>query len=45
MRDKTIMVRLTKDEKEALDKAAKQKHLPTAVWVRQVLLDKVKDSK
>lgn len=41
-RDKTIMLRLTADEKKKIEKAADS--TPTAVWARQKLLDLVNPS-
>lgn len=42
-RDKTIMIRLTVDEKKKIEKAADS--TPTSVWARQKLLDMVKREK
>ena len=39
-RNKTIMLRLTANEKKQIEKAADS--TPTAVWARQKLLDLVK---
>ena len=37
-RNKNIMVRVTKEEKEAIDSYAKLKHTPTAALIRQIIL-------
>lgn len=42
-RDKTIMLRLTQEEKEKIEKASDS--TPTAVWARQKLLDSIKEDK
>jgi uncharacterized protein (DUF1778 family) len=43
MRDQTILLRLTEDEKKQIETAAKDKHLSTAVYVRQTMLKASKE--
>lgn len=41
-RDKIFMIRLSQEEKEAIEKAAKQADRKTVDWIRHVILSALK---